>query len=414
MGAPIFRTLSSRGMAAVLIAQFLSALADNALLFAALALLKRGHYPAWTEPALQESFIAAYIVLAPFAGPLADAIPKGRAMLLANAGKLLGALAMTLGANAFVAYGVVGVGAAAYSPAKYGILSELVDPDRLVAANGWMEGSTIAAILIGAVAGGVLADWSVAGALWAVVACYGAALLANLAIPRLAPAHGFDGIALRGILRDFARAVRALFGSADARFSVAGTSLFWGAGATLRFLLVAWVPIALGIADNRMPAYLNGAVAGGIVLGAALAARFVTLARPERAMPAGVAIGVAVCLLAGTHGVAPAFALMGLVGAAGGFFVVPLNALLQEAGRESVGSGHAVAIQNLAENLLMLLMVGGYAAAVRIGVPVPMIAVAFGVALSASIAVVWLARIGSLRRRAAVAVARQGVPEGRP
>lgn len=398
-------------MVAVLVAQFLSALADNALLFAALALLKQGRYPAWTQPALQESFIAAYIVLAPFAGPLADAIPKGRAMLLANAGKLLGALSMTLGANAFLAYGVVGIGAAAYSPAKYGILAELVETDRLVAANGWMEGSTIAAILIGAVAGGVLADWSVAGALWSVVACYGAALVANLAIPRLAPAHGCDGMAPRKILRDFSCAVRTLLASPDARFSLAGTSLFWGAGATLRFLLVAWVPVALGIFDNRMPAYLNGAVAAGIVVGAALAARFVTLAKPERAMPAGVAIGVAVCLLAGTHGVGIAFAVLVFVGAAGGFFVVPLNALLQESGRESVGSGHAVAIQNLAENLLMLLMVGGYAAVVRVGVPVPMTAVGFGVAVSVGIAMVWWARIGSLRRRAVVGRA-PGPPEG--
>ncbi len=400
MGAPIFRTVSSRGMPPVLIAQFLSALADNALLFAALALLKTERYPAWTAPALQEAFIVAYIVLAPFAGPLADAIPKGRVMLLANGLKLLGAVGMALGADAFVAYGIVGVGAAAYSPAKYGILSELAPAEDLVAANGWMEGSTIAAILIGAVAGGVLADWNVAGALWAVAAAYGVALLVNLAIPRLAPAHGFEGTSLWGMLRDFLRAVRRLFAGSDARFSVAGTSLFWGAGATLRLLLVAWVPVALGITDNRMPAYLNAAVAAGIVIGAALAAKFVTLQRPERAMPAGVAIGAAVCLLAATHSVALAFAVMAFVGAGGGFFVVPLNALLQEAGHESVGSGHAVAIQNLAENVVMLGMVGGYTLIVRAGAPVSAIAAGFGVLLSAGIAAVWAGRMRTLRARA--------------
>src|SRR3984957_13965658 len=179
------RPLWTRGMVAVLIAQFVSALADNALLFGALALLKSKHYPDWTQPVLQEFFVGAYIILAPFAGPFADSMPKGRVMLIANGLKLAGALGLCLGINPFLAYGLVGLGAAAYSPAKYGILSELTSAEHLVKANGLIESSTTAAILAGAIAGRALAGWNVVYALVVVTACYGLAAVANLFIPRL-------------------------------------------------------------------------------------------------------------------------------------------------------------------------------------------------------------------------------------
>jgi len=377
-------------MIAVLAAQFLSALADNALLFGALALLRSDHYPAWTAPLLQEFFVGAYIILAPFVGPFADSLPKGRVMLIANTLKLGGALAMCLGLNPFLAYGLVGVGAAAYSPAKYGILSELTSADRLVKANSLMESSTIAAILSGAIAGGMLADWNVTGALAAVTVCYAGAAAANLLIPRLPPAHRLERISLAAILRDFLSATRTLVRLPDTRFSMIGTSLFWGAGSTMRFLLVAWVPVALGITSNRMPAFLNAAVAVGIVAGAALAAKFVTLEKAQRALPAGVLIGAAVCAMAFTSSLPAAFALMGVVGACGGFFVVPLNALLQERGHESVGAGHAIAVQNLAENTAMLVLIGLYTVVDRAGAPVGATAAGFGAALSLAIGVLWI------------------------
>lgn len=392
--------LGSRAMVAVLSAQFLSALADNALLFGALALLRAQRYPEWTAPILQEFFVGAYILLAPLAGPFADAVPKGRVMLMSNGLKLAGALGMSLGLNPFAAYGLVGVGAAIYSPAKYGILSELTSPDKLVKANGLMEASTIAAILLGAVMGGTLADWNVMGTLFAVTVAYGAAAAANLLIPRLPPAHPFGGSSIAGILRDFFRAIRVLYGVVDARFSIAGTSLFWGTGSTMRFLLVAWVPIALGIANNRMPAYLNAVVAVGIVIGAALAARYVTIERSDRALPAGVLIGVAVCALALTTRLPVAFMIMAFIGSCGGFFVVPLNALLQERGHQSVGAGHAIAIQNLAENATMLLMIGAYSLAMRGEVSVPLIAVGFGAFISAAIALLWWYRRRKVAERA--------------
>jgi LPLT family lysophospholipid transporter-like MFS transporter len=369
--------LWSRGLAAVLCAQFLSAMADNALLFGALALLRHEEYAPWTVPLLQEFFVGAYIILAPFVGPFADAHPKGRVMLWANGVKLVGALGMCLGLNPFLMYGLVGAGAAAYSPAKYGILSELTTSENLVKANGLMEASTIAAILIGAVAGGTLADWSISGTLAIVTVCYGTAALVNLLIPRMNAVRALEGFNVPVILRGFAGSLKTLLRIPDARFSILGTSLFWGAGSTMRFLLIAWVPVALGITNNRMPAYLN-------------AARFVSLEKAHRALPAGILLGLTVCFLATVTSMRTAFVVMGVVGACGGFFVVPLNALLQEQGKRSVGAGNAIAIQNLAENTLMLVMVGLYTLTTRAGVPVDATAVTFGLALAVSIAGLWM------------------------
>jgi LPLT family lysophospholipid transporter-like MFS transporter len=387
-------------MLAVLVAQFVSALADNALLFATLALLKQKLYPAWTDPLLQEFFVGAVILLVPFSGPLADSLPKGRVMLFSNGLKLLGALGILLGVNPFIAYGVVGVGAATYSPAKYGILSELTSADRLVQANGLMESSTIAAILIGAIVGGTLSDWSVRGALMAVAGCYALAALANLFIPRIAPAHALTKMSVVGMLRDFAHAFRRLYAVVDARFSVAGTSLFWGAGSTMRFLLIAWTPIALGIANNREPAYLNAVVAIGIVVGAGLAGKLLTLQTANRALAGGIVLGVAVCTLSVTTSLHVAYAVLLVVGAAGGFLVVPLNALLQKKGHESVGAGHAVAVQNGMENLTMLLMLGLYTGLSRSGISVQGLAAGFGGVLSAAMLCLWLYRAKKQRERA--------------
>lgn len=377
---------------AVFVAQFVSALADNALLFAAVALLSADRYPSWATPLLQEFFVTAYILLAPFVGPVADTFSKGRVMMLSNSLKFGGALAMFAGVNPFAAYGIVGIGAAAYSPAKYGILSELTTPAKLVKANGLIEASTIAAILAGAVLGGTLADRSVNAALVVVIVCYALAALANLFIPALPPAHPLRSFSVKAILRDFARAIATLGRVADARLAIAGTSIFWGVGATLRFLLIAWVPVALGVGNYSLPAYLNAMVAVGIVIGAALAARFVTLDTVERALPAGVLIGVVVYALSGVTNQHLAFFVIALVGVCGGFFVVPLNALLQERGHETVGAGHAIAVQNLAENVMMLVMVGGYVAAEKAGASVTALAAGFGVFISCAVALLAAAR----------------------
>lgn len=379
--------LLSKGMIAVLVAQFLSALADNALLFAAIAMLHSYAAPSWQTPMLQAVFVIAFIFLAPFAGPFADAWPKGRVMMVANTIKFAGAASMLLGLHPLIAYNLVGVGAAAYSPAKYGILSELVSADKLVKANGMMEGSTIVAILLGAVAGGKLADASVSTALTAICLCYLLATAANVLIPRLPVAHKLEHFSPLPVVRDFFSALKILFRNRDARFSLLGTSVFWGSGSTLRLLLVAWVPVALGITDLSMPANMSGAVAVGIALGAAGAASFVNLGNINRVLPAGILIGLVIIAFVHMTNLYAAIGLLILVGVCGGFYVVPLNALLQEKGHETVGAGHAVAVQNFFENFAMLGLVGLYTLMDRSGMQVVQSASLFGAVVTVAIGV---------------------------
>ncbi len=349
-------------MIAIYIAQFISALADNALLFAAIMLLKSQLAPNWQIPLLQEFFVIAFILLAPFVGPFADGFPKDRVMLIANFLKLLGASAMLFGLNPLIAYSLVGIGAAAYSPAKYGILSELVSADKLVKANGLMEGSTIVAILLGAVLGGKLADISVSIALISICVCYLLAVIANTLIPRLPIARPDTIFQPFKLAKEFFEALKILSLNKDVRFSLIGSSIFWGTGSTLRLLLVAWVPVVLSTNDLSIPANLSGAVAIGIAIGAALAAKFVTLKNVNRVLPPGLLIGIFIMIFAHTTNLYIAIALLMLIGLSGGFYVVPLNALLQERGHETVGAGNAVAVQNFFENFCMLVLVGLYIA----------------------------------------------------
>ncbi|WP_293791707.1 lysophospholipid transporter LplT [uncultured Pantoea sp.] len=381
--------LMSRNMLAVIVAQFFSAFGDNALLFVTLAVLKNQFYPDWSQPILQMLFVATYILLAPFVGQMADSFAKGRVMMFANSLKLLGALTICFGFNPFLGYTLVGIGAASYSPAKYGILTEITSGERLVKANGLMEGSTIAAILLGSVAGGMLADWNLVAALVVCAMTYAMAVVANIFIPRLTAARPGQSWHFAAMLRSFVTATKLLWRNGETRFSLLGTSLFWGAGVTLRFLLVLWVPVALGISDNKTPTTLNAMVAIGIVMGAAAAAKLVTLQTVRRCMPAGVLIGVMVVVFALQTSLLNAYLVLMLIGALGGFFVVPLNALLQERGKASVGSGNAIAVQNLGENTAMLLMLGLYTVAIKLGAPAVATGVGFGAIFAVAIAVLW-------------------------
>jgi LPLT family lysophospholipid transporter-like MFS transporter len=373
-------SLLSRGMAAVLLAQFLSALADNAILIAAIAIVKSQGL-ANLVPLLQESFVVPFILLAPFVGQIADGFPKGRVMLAANLVKLSGALAMVYGINPLTAYGIIGTGAAMYSPAKYGILAQMFGPAKLVRANGMMEGSTIVAILLGVILGGWLADHSLHAAFTGVVAAYSLAAVANLFIPALPAENAGSSFHPWRLLKKFVTSLSVMFKNPDSRFSLLGTSVFWGSGTTLRLMLFAWVPAALLISDNQTPANLMGAVSIGIVLGAAGAGLWVSLAKVNRALIGGVMLGVVVLALAFVHELAVAYVLMVAIGICGGWFVVPLNALLQERGHESIGAGNALAVQNFAENIAMLVFVGGYSLATEAGASITATIVGFGLVL---------------------------------
>lgn len=384
--------LASLPMGALLSAQFLSALADNALLIAAIAIVKSRGLPGLV-PALQECFVVPFILLAPFVGAIADAWPKGRVMLVSNSVKLVGAALMMSGLHPLAAYALVGVGAAAYSPAKYGILAQMFDPAKLVQANGMLEGSTIAAILLGVVAGGLLADSSLDMAFIVILGCYGVAAGANLLIPRLPPEKPLDGVKPVALLMSFGRELTALFRISDARFSLLGTSIFWGSGTTLRLMLFAWVPVALGYTDNQTPANLMGAVSVGIVAGAAAAGALIRIENANRALVAGLLLGPLVGSMALIGSMPAAIAALVGIGACGGLFVVPLNALLQERGHETVGAGRALAVQNFCENLMMLGFVGLYGVAVARGFTPNALAAGFGALLLAGIGALALTRL---------------------
>jgi LPLT family lysophospholipid transporter-like MFS transporter len=372
--------LLSLGMMSVLVAQFFSALADNAILIAAIAIVKSQGLPNLV-PLLQESFVVPFILLAPFVGQVADGFPKGRVMLVGNLIKLAGAIAMVAGINPLTAYGLIGIGAAMYSPAKYGILAQMFGPASLVRANGMMEGSTIVAILMGVLLGGWLADYSLHWAFIGVMSAYGLAAVANLFIPSLPAENPGAHFHPWRLIRQFMTSLAVMFMNPDSRFSLLGTSVFWGSGTTLRLMLFAWVPAALLITDNQTPANLMGAVSVGIVLGALGAGLWISLVKVNRALLGGLLLGPFILALAFVHDLTAAYALMIAIGICGGSFVVPLNALVQARGHETIGAGNALAVQNFAENIAMLVFVGGYSWAAAAGVPVATSIGGFGLVL---------------------------------
>lgn len=370
-----------KGFYTLLIAQFLSALADNALLFAAIALLAKLHSPDWHTPLLQQFFVISYIVLAPFVGSFADALPKGRVMFLANAIKFVGSLAMLLGMPPLYAYGVVGIGAAAYSPAKYGILTELLPPEKLVGANGWMEGSTVIAIILGALLGGSLASHDPYFAMVFITLLYLVAAVFNIYIPKLPIDHQLPKKNPAFMLYDFWQSFKALWVDTRGQVSLAVTTLFWGAGATLRLVVIAWAASTLNFGLEQAT-QLMAILAVGIAAGSVVAANYIKLEESTKVLPAGIVMGVLVVIMAFVEHWQVAVALLFIIGALAGFFVVPLNALLQHRGHELIGAGHSIAVQNFNEHIGILLMLGAYLLMVKAELPINMIVIVFGVFVS--------------------------------
>jgi MFS transporter, LPLT family, lysophospholipid transporter len=386
----------NRGFYTILAAQFFSALADNALLFAAIALLANLQAQAWQTPVLQQFFVFSYIVLAPFVGPFADSLPKGRVMFISNAVKLVGCAAMLLGLHPLFAYGIVGVGAAMYSPAKYGILTEYLPHQRLVLANGWMEGLTVGAIILGAIFGGYmlapafstsvlraepqlgfLVDSTAKLAILIILGLYVLAAVINLHIPKVAIDHKLPKRNPVFILQDFWHSFRLLWRDPLGQVSLAVTTLFWGAGATLRLIVLSWAAMVLKF-DLERATQLTAVVALGIALGSILAARFVPLKGAIKVLPVGVAMGLAVMVMALIKNWWLAVGNLFLIGMMGGYFVVPMNALLQHRGHLLMGAGHSIAVQNFNENLSILVLLGAYALMLRAELGVNTVIVLFG------------------------------------
>lgn len=340
-------------------AQFLSAFADNALLITAIAMLKSMEQ-SQQIPWLQAVFVLPFVLLAPFVGVFADSLAKGRVMLLGNGLKLLGAFAIILYSNPLWGYALVGIGAAIYSPAKYGILGQLVPSDRLVKANAWMEGSTLVAILLGVVVGGLLADWSIELSLVLLIGVYLLAAFINMTIPKLAVERPYQGESLWQLISNFMAEVKALWQHPQARTTLMGTSAFWATGSTLRLMLFAWVPVALLVEDNQLPATLMGMVSIGIIIGAGLAAWRLQYHQLIHALLGGLLLAPLLFALAYTTELSLAVLLLIGIGAAGGWFIVPLNAALQHHGQAHMGTGRALAVQNLWENIAMFTAISIY------------------------------------------------------
>jgi MFS family permease len=377
-----------RGFYIILAAQFLSALADNALLFAAIALLLHVSAPSWHTPLLPMFFAIAYVVLAPFVGSFADALPKGRVMFISNSIKFMGCLAMWLGMSPFYAYAIVGIGAAAYSPAKYGILTEYLPPQLLVKANGWMEGTTVAAIVLGTYMGGKLTEFGPSLALLVIIGVYLAAAVINLYIPNLAIDHRLPKRDPLYILHDFWHSFTALWKDPQGKVSLAVTTLFWGAGATMRLVVIAWAAFALnfGLPESSK---LMLAVAVGIAFGSVYAAYYVKLEDSVKVLPAGILMGMLVASMVFVHHWQVSTLLLFVIGMLSGYFVVPLNALLQHRGHILIGAGHSIAVQNFNENIGILLMTGLYAIMEKANFHIQTIVIIFGLFVSLIMSVIY-------------------------
>ena len=403
-----------RGFYTIMAAQFFSSLADNALLIASIGLLFQLDGPIWMTPLLKFFFTVSYVVLAPFVGPFADAFPKGKVMLITNGIKVIGCVMMlfyeavsSIGiapdVAVMLAYGVVGLGAAAYSPAKYGILTELLPPEKLVVANGWIEGLTVVSIIVGTVVGGQLLTAQVLrtllgfdfplidtpvntpaeAAISVIMFFYAIAALFNLFIPDTGARYAKQESRPMNLLNQFANAFTVLWNDKLGQISLAVTTLFWGAGATLQFIVLRWAEKHLGLPLEKAT-LIQGVFAIGIAVGAIAAARLIPLKKSLRILPVGVAMGLLVLLMNTVYYMPVVYALIVCIGAMAGFFVVPMNALLQHRGHVLLSAGHSIAVQNFNENLCILFLLALYACMLSFRFKTDTIVVIFGLFVALS------------------------------
>ena len=397
----------NRGFYTIMAAQFFSSLADNALLFVAIDLLVTMKSPAWITPLLKLSFTLFYVLLAAFVGAFADSMPKGKVMFISNLIKVGGCLLIFAHVHPLLAYALVGFGAAVYSPAKYGILTELLPAEKLVAANGWVEGLTVMSIIFGTVMGGKLVGGQVSSfllgfdfplidtgvdtppqaALCVVVGIYMLAALFNTRIPDTGCVYGHQERNPIKLITDFANCYGLLWKDKLGQISLAVTTLFWGAAQTLQFIVLEWANRTLKLSYEQSTS-LVGVVAIGVALGAVLSARFISLRKSLNVIPMGIAMGVIVMSMTLVKSVALAYPLLILVGLLGGFFLVPMNALLQHRGHVLMSAGHSIAVQNFNENLSILTMLAMYSLMLRGHLNLDVIIVVFGLFLAGTMYVI--------------------------
>jgi MFS family permease len=391
----------NRGFYTIMAAQFFSSLADNALIFVAIGLLTAMKAPPSLTPLLKLSFVLFYVLLAAFVGAFADSMPKGRVMFIANLIKVAGCCLIFFGVHPLIACAVVGFGAAVYSPAKYGILTELLPPEKLVAANGWIEGLTVMSIILGTVMGGALVsthggawlmsldvpavdtgiDSPLKASLAVLIAVYALAALFNLRIPDTGARYEHQERNPIKLIADFAECSSTLWKDKLGQISLAVTTLFWGAGATLQFIVLKWAERSLHMKLDKAST-LIGVVAIGVAVGAAMAAKMIPLRKSLTVIPLGIIMGIVVMAMTLVYSVTVAVPLLLIIGLLSGFFVVPMNALLQHRGHVLMSAGHSIAVQNFNENLSILTMLAVYAIMITLNLDLNVIIVLFGFALA--------------------------------
>ena len=397
-----------RGFYTIMGAQFFSSLADNALLIASIALLAELNGPAWMTPLLKFFFTASYVVLAAFVGAFADSMPKGKVMFYTNGIKIVGCLmmffydwllipGMPTYTTILLAYAVVGLGAAAYSPAKYGILTELLPPSQLVVANGWIEALTVISIILGTVLGGALVSPGVSTTLLAIDipvfdtgidspaeaailvigAFYVVAAIFNRYIPDTGARYEQQARNPIVLTTHFWHCQTTLWKDKLGQISLGVTTLFWGAGATLQFIVLRWAESHLGLRLDKGAA-LQGMTAVGIAIGAVVAARYVPLKNSLSVIWVGIAMGIVVMTMTLVSWMPLVYGLLIVIGALAGFFVVPMNALLQHRGHVLLSAGHSIAVQNFNENISILIMLALYSAMIKADYHINTIIIIFG------------------------------------
>ena len=404
-----------KGFYTIMAAQFFSSLADNALLIAAIAMLAQMQGPEWLTPLLKFSFTIFYVVLAFAVGAFADSMPKGRVMFVSNTIKVMGCALILF--NEFLhvtefpiywlvllAYAVVGLGAAAYSPAKYGILTELLPPEQLVFANAWIEGLTVASIVLGNVLGGLLIGPMVSGvllrfdlpfidtsintppeaAIVVIALIYVVAAIFNLAIPDTGARYSHQERNPIRLFIDFSRCFATLWRDKLGQISLAVTTLFWGAGASLNLMVIRWAEVHLKMPLEKA-AMLPGVFALGTGIGAVLAARLVPLKRAVNVLPVGIIMGVTVTAMVSLKWMPIVYLVLIAIGVMAGFFVVPMNALLQHRGHVLMSAGHSIAVQNFNENVSILVMLAIYSVMLKLDLRIQSIVVIFGVFMSSAL-----------------------------
>ena len=398
----------------VLAVQSISTLADHAFLIVAIARVIELAGGGWLIPLLKISFTLFYVLLAPFVGPLADAFPKGRVMLLSNALKVAAMFFLLGGLDPVFAIGIAGLGAAMYAPAKYGLITELLPSEDLVRANGFFEGATVCAVIFGTVAGGVLVSPMLRGyrlpfeffltsapptALTAgmliLMLMHLLATLLSVGVADSGARYDRHSIHPVELVRRFLKENLILWRDPLGGLSMTVTTLLWGVGATLQLIVLRWSHHALGLRLEQA-AYLQGVTALGVIGGAMLASRIVALGSAARLLPLGMLVGALIPVLLLVHSVYWAAALLVLVGALAGFFVVPMNALLQHRGCTLLTAGRSIAVQGFNENAGMLLMLAVYAVAIGFEVPLSALIMGFGVIVAVGMAVIFMAQPHSL------------------